>query len=180
MAFKDIEKKRAWENKYQRENRAFYKSMRRCIICQRQDAYTLAGRVRCEACSEKARAYNNAYLHENRDRYNEAARDKYAERKKAGKCVNCGADMHGDPHSRCEKCRAKDAARHRKGNPKGVNGMCSVCGKNPAMEGKKVCPSCYRNCCEAAAKGRKKVNTENHPWRRDEQLRIMSITGRAV
>lgn len=180
MPYKDPEKKRENSNKYNRESRAFWKSQRRCIVCHEQDAYTLAGRARCFCCAEIAREYNNQWQEEHRTHVRENARNIYAERKAAGKCVGCGKDMGGDRHSRCESCRAKDRMRHRvPENTKGKNGFCSMCGREKAENGK-LCPSCYDKACANLAKGRAVLNRDEHPWRRDELLRIVSITGRAV
>lgn len=179
MGFKDIEKKRAWANKYAREDRAFYKSIHRCITCHGQDAFTLGGRSRCAACAEKAREY----YYKNGEKYKKAKAEKkkslYEERKAAGKCVSCGRDMDGGGYVRCAACRAKDAARHRTGSMKGVNGYCSLCGKEKAENGK-LCPACYVKISANTAKARAAQNRGDHPWRRDEQLRIMSITGRTA
>lgn len=180
MPYKDPEKKREWANRYARENRAFFKSLHRCIDCRGQDAYTLAGRARCSACAERVREYNRERGKKNNAVFNEKSRSKYAERKAAGKCVGCGCDMGWDKHSRCASCRAKDAARHRTGiNMKGVNGWCSMCGKEKAEHGK-LCPACFDKANANLEKGRAVQNRDDHPWRRDELIRIMSITGRAV
>ena len=178
MAWKDPELNRAKHAEYMRENRIFWKGLNRCIMCHKQDAYTLAGRARCAECAAKAREYNNARSAEHREESRACDRDRYAARKAAGLCVKCGKPAGG--HSHCETCRAKDAARHRAkrgGDMRGVGGMCKICGHRPAMDGGKLCGSCYDMACANIAKGRKVQDRSQHPWRLDDKARFAGVTG---
>lgn len=179
MPYTDKEKKRANGAKYSRESRAFWKSMHRCIDCTKQDAYTLGGRARCEQCSEKRREYNREYHRAHSELIQERGRRAYAERKAAGLCAKCGRELEDTTFTHCARCRARDAERHRKDDLRGVGGLCACCGREKAENGK-LCPACYERAMMNLEKAHKMQSTENHPWRRDEQLRIMSITGRAA
>lgn len=163
--------------RYMRENREFFRAHGMCTTCGATDAYTMAGRWLCSDCTDRQNQYRAEYREKNREKLRADDRNRRAARKAAGLCVKCGRDMEGDRHSKCASCRAWEAAyrRSKRINLRGIGGLCMTCGKEMAMAGRKLCPACYETAFTNLAKGRAVQGNKDHPWRRDEQLRVMAI-----
>lgn len=125
------------------------------------------------------RAYYQAHKAE-RLRYN-------AERKelliRLHMCRECGGQdaytLIG--RTRCAECvtRETERCRERRGyqpagekkekpwinRPRGGNGICWQCNKEPVMDGKRLCSECYRWKVEIASRNLLKSQGKNHPWR---------------
>lgn len=99
-------------------------------------------------------------------------REKYAERKAAGKCVRCGKKPAASGKVMCAMCARKDAKRHTEKNRK--NGMlpkhmfgdgyhCVTCGKD-IDNGKKQCDECCSKSVHALeiARGKAKGGFRSH------------------
>lgn len=166
--------------KYMKETRAFFRKNEMCTQCGSKDAFTMNGRSMCAECIEKRREYMSDYRAKNREKMREYDRNLTARRKASGICVKCGRDMNGDKdHVSCEYCRAKDAARQRekRATIRWLDGVCYHCASEPVIPGKRLCQSCYEKACVSVANARECINKADHPWQKDEQLRIMSIKG---
>ena len=145
----------------------YLRTNKRCTKCQRQDAYTLNGRLLCAECAQKANEYNKS----KRDKAKAAERQKsnYNLLKEKGICTRCGKRKAENGITVCSICREKlrqmrSDERRKKGIfPKGESGYCARCNKEKAIEGKKVCKSCY----DYLYKHIKSIshNTINHKWR---------------
>lgn len=138
-----------------------------CRRCKGQDAYTLAGRAYCAECaalkSQRAREYRAKDKNVQRVR-SKIAREEYIEQ---GRCSRCGGENNTGGRT-CTRCRVHFKLMRiekRKSNyPRGSNGICWQCNKEPVIVGKKLCQRCYEvkmKCLEKA----NQVKPENHPWR---------------
>lgn len=154
MAYANIEDRRNYHRQYMKERREWFKSMRCCVECGEQDAYTLNGRRYCYECNEKHKASNeknyNSELAANRAKQ---YRDKCAEN---GICTRCKKRKATEGMKTCSTCRAKDKQRyikqHTGATPRHLRndyGLCYKCGKeldgqmNTNGEKSKLCSSCY-------------------------------------
>ena len=170
----------AWDKdakrEYDRKSYAFWKAHGLCTACHGQDAYTLAGRSRCAECAEKNRIQKAAYRERNFDRLSDTNDDWYYRMKAEGRCVKCGREVE-DPanYTTCAMCRAKqraeDAERRLASGkiPKAIAsdcGVCGICNRRPAMEGRKTCPECYAQNTRNLAKANAAKEGADHPWRR--------------
>lgn len=101
-------------------------------------------------------------------------------------CRECGKrdafTMNG--RTRCADCVERDTARRREKRgyrpawervakpkpfvnfPRGDNGICWQCNKLPAIDGKRLCPSCYEKKVEVAVKNLEHSRGVAHPWNR--------------
>lgn len=158
---------------YDRESYAFWKSQSRCVACHKQDAFTLAGRVRCAECTVKSREAKIAHRERNRDRLLEKSRNWYSRMKAERRCTNCGRPVEGK-YSTCAGCRAWQRAVYaeraaKRKVPKSIAadcGICGVCNKRPAAEGKRTCPECYERNMKNLEKANAAIERDKHPWRR--------------
>lgn len=161
---------------YDRQSYAFWKARGLCADCHGRDAYTLAGRSRCAACTEKIRTLKQRYRNENRERLARSNHDWYYRMKAEGRCVKCGREVEEPSHyTTCAMCRAKqraeDAERRLASGkiPKAIAadcGVCGICNRRPAMEGRKTCPECYAQNMRNLDKANAAKEGADHPWRR--------------
>ena len=103
---------------YNRAYRKRRKELHLCEKCGKQDAYTLAGRCRCRACSDRDNARRRAKRSEDQELRARDIRDKkenYSWMKRHHYCVSCKAvdayTLAGRPL--CARCAAKKAADER-------------------------------------------------------------------
>lgn len=132
------------------------------------------GRKLCGVCCEKAKEYRNTHkdqINATKKRWEEKAREER-------RCLACGEPKDGD-FWYCERCRTKEIIKNRvrraakRGEdeinyPRGENGICWMCNKEPVKEGGKTCEACYLKCLASL----EKANAANaktkkyHPWNR--------------
>lgn len=133
------------------KNREYLKIVHRCRECKKIDAYTMIGRTFCADCVArntelKREKYNSEKCKEIQKKIRE-------QRKSEHKCVYCGKKLKdGYAFATCDLCREKQRERKRirdakKNNnyPRGGNGICWQCNKEPCIDGKHLCQSCYDN-----------------------------------
>lgn len=160
----DIDKKQRIKERKQ-ANRAYLKNLQRCVICGKQDAYTLSGRSACADCCEKRRQYKPPA--ESVTRAKEKGKKRYEERIHQGLCVACGKREAVSGRRKCSVCLAKDRERHKARSRKDgaiprflADGMhyCTLCRKpltdENRVNGKKMCKDCYEKVCKALKKAR--------------------------
>lgn len=135
------------KSEYYKRIREIAKAEHRCIQCGKQDAYTLNGRARCSVCADKGKvADRKRYQTHNGSEAQKKVRENRASK---GLCVRCG--RIAPPGRRtCALCisHTNQNLRDKKiaegmNWPRGSNGICWTCNKEPVMEGKKICQSCY-------------------------------------
>ena len=181
MAHKLIEERRAYQREYMRDTRKWRKENHYCGVCQKRDAYTLAGRRTCAECAEKRRKSYEKHRALNPDavdRKNEAARGRRISRRERHLCTECGKPLaDGYTFLTCESCRAKNRAKdkrlrreHGRLSKEAYRelGLCVRCGA-PRMEGFtawggeeiKLCADCYAKTVAAAAIGRAAYEKKN-------------------
>ncbi len=160
------------QKRLQKNYRDMLKRNHFCRECLRKDAYTLAGRVYCAECTEKRK----------RQRHFSSTRESLAKdcvihktlrdkRRLEHKCPRCGKQLEqSDTHVYCTICRnrsrkASNKYRAKKGAnfPRGENGICWQCNKNPAIDGKRLCAQCYAKMLKIRAVIPKQPN---HPWKK--------------
>lgn len=151
-------------NEYQRENRAFYISVRVCPYCRKE---TLFGEERqCIECREKAYARRKPYTEEQRERYNNRFRSQqrslYRERAEKGICTRCGKRKPIKGKKKCKPCLIYDANKHKKPpkeQKKKPEGICYFC-NNPVMTGKTICENHFSVFSENGKRNAKKILLE--------------------
>lgn len=146
-----------------------------CVFCQKQDAYTLSGKVLCFECSQKRDKYLKDYYSKNAMEKKSKNKEKRAKCAQQGICTNCKKRKAEDGFKLCPVCRAKRRKKNKEAaERRGVvtNEMlpyldvCHRCRKEPLMEGKKVCESCHEKICENLKKGREiaRINRANEQF----------------
>ena len=154
-----------------KERQDYKLSRHRCGRCGKKDAYTMAGRKRCAECCEKEREYRAA----NKEKIREIRKRHYEKYKKEGRCLGCGQPLDGSAKDYCGKCWGrilrhrlirKDAHRGEgpENYPRGENGICYTCNKEPVREGSKLCEACYAKSLDALEKAHAVQDLRNHPW----------------
>lgn len=148
-----------------------------CVLCGKQDAYTLSGKIRCYDCSQKWNKRNREYTRN----YSQSHKDKIKEYrdtlKKNGICVVCEKNPAVKGKTRCSVCATRQnfrqAQRNAERNPTLPDG-CLRCHHNPRKPGFKVCERCYEQMIRTQAIGQEKIretmSRENHPWKKDNAL----------
>lgn len=161
-----------------RRTYAYLKEQHRCIKCQKQDAYTLAGRARCFECEEKHKeAVQRCNTPEKRAEREKRTRDN---RRNSGACTACGKMMPvGDDHMTCQSCRARNRIkleryRRRRGavslQERSSGDMCFNCLSPDVIPGKKVCKSCAERLSTHLDNIR--PDNKNHIWRLLEKAHL--------
>lgn len=152
------EEKRAEKNANKREWKKLQNAAHVCIRCGEKDARTLDGRNYCLPCSRyMAKLQKENYDSEHKNALRNARRTEW---KAEGLCSRCGGKKEDPDKAMCIDCRVKSRMTHRRQNikrgihPRGTGGMCYRCNRVPAIEGKKMCQTCYdkqvviaRNMC---------------------------------
>lgn len=158
------------------DDRNFWKSRHLCCNCHMKDAYTMNGRALCAECADKANKAKKRDYAERGDEIRQRNRNAYAERKANGLCVKCGKPKEpGNTRVRCLRCTRKQSrAEHIKleneaplvrNYPRGDNGICYICNRNPIAPGKRCCDGCYPALKGAMLHARVLVNADIHIWR---------------
>ena len=143
----------------------WYKELGFCTACRKRKA--VSGKVRCSECIEKGKKQKRIYGAEHKEHISTYAKEyskrTYEERKADGVCVRCGKREPEAGKWSCTECLRKQA-QYRKDSFLRNGGMprwlaadllyCTVCKRNTAIEGKKVCDSCYGIAMTNLAKAR--------------------------
>lgn len=174
------ERRRAYMRQYGRENYSLLHSLKLCVKCKAQDAYTLSGRIMCAECAEKSnagrRAWRRKHGAEIQEEANRRNRERYWRRREQGLCVRCGKPS-GEAQM-CGKCKAKNNGErndkhHREGMTpaglRGKDGKCYFCVDAPAAEGFRVCEKCLERLREMT-RNRQRTDNSGHYWRRDNRM----------
>lgn len=155
-----------------KENREYKHRRHRCVRCGEIDALTLAGRQQCASCLEKA----SEYYELNRERIRAQRKEREAWCKANGICHQCGKPNDGS-FATCQACRDKKKFYQRrrrqtlKGQsavnwPRGDNGICYICNRQPTADGRRTCESCYKKVMASLDKANAVSDNSNHIWRR--------------
>lgn len=136
-----------------KENKKYLIGLHRCIECHKIDAYTLSGKAKCYECLEKDRERSAIYREKNHDLVNQKQKELRKRWKEEHKCSRCGNKLPENyGFLLCNRCRIE--TRKNKNNrtllsgvnlPRGDNGICWQCNKNPVIEGKRLCFDCYKS-----------------------------------
>ena len=169
MAYKNIEDRRAYHREYQREYRKWLKEHHFCRDCQKQDAYTLAGRTYFFDCAEKGRIKKENARKDpiKKEKMLKQKRDQITRYINENRCVRCGMQLNNGKRM-CSVCYElqRRASRKRKGNTPRMRGIiCWQCNKQPCMEGYGLCKDCYEKKIPISLQNLEK-SRENHPWRK--------------
>lgn len=141
-----------------------------CVKCKTRDAYTMAGHWLCAECSAAKNARTRQRRRET-DR-NGKERATRAARRQFGLCTSCGAALAPGGGTLCKRCagkrktyRLRYEAKHRPAYnwPRGDNGICYQCNKEPVLPGKRTCRRCY----ERTAAQARQLNGGGKTWRRE-------------
>ena len=146
------------------ETRQFYMEHGICYSCGQERAEP--GKKRCWRClannNDASKLYYGNLSPEKKEklieRRGQAAKEQYAERKKAGLCPVCGKENPNKNFVMCPVCREHSRKRKAKLRRKGTRltmqmradgHRCFLCTKEiPLVPGKKLCPECYKKTCE--------------------------------
>lgn len=154
---------------YGKTYREKLKSLHLCLWCKQQDAFTLNGRSYCAECAEKLaqakynKTYRNETTRQNRKEARKALRLRHIENHK---CSQCGTSLPENYSFKlCEKCRTKNRLRDKTTTfMRGQNGICWLCNKQPVIENKRLCKTCYDKELQCLSKI--KIDNSNHIWRK--------------
>ena len=161
------------------ENYKYYKEHGICPQCGAREH--APGRVRCEIClaqnaESKRRQFESETQQQrssrlsNMNTYHKKMRSR---RKENGKCVWCGKPLSAYSTCFCPDCRIKNQRnneRRKNGIPRSewpAYGICYRCGKNPVVEGRKLC----KECAEENIKNLKKANDSEKTKRQREYIK---------
>ena len=87
------------------ERAAYFKIIKRCPRCGKQDSYTITGHSLCYECTEKNREYAKKHYH----KYgNNGMKERYEKLKQDGICVDCGKRPAKENRIRCSQCLQKN------------------------------------------------------------------------
>lgn len=125
-----------------------------CRNCKKTDAFTLLGRTYCADCAEKLRLAKEKARQDpvKKEKMLQATKDWRERHEENHRCTRCGRYLFdGYNYKTCAECRletkrslqARRVAKYGVKNERGKNGICWQCNKNPCIEGKKLCQSCY-------------------------------------
>lgn len=90
------------------------KTLKRCVRCGKQDAYTMNSHQLCYECTEKSRKYQRQRNKIKSEELNQKARNRYYELKKQGVCVVCGKKQAQSDKVMCESCIARNKRYYQK------------------------------------------------------------------
>lgn len=138
---------------YKRSYNAMLKANHLCRDCKRQDGRTLNGFVLCWECQQRANTQQNKRRESLKEQRRDEAKTLYQKRKANGLCPCCGRALDGAyqtcSHCRALKRKAKEKAEVRRrivedvNWPRGDNGFCWRCNKEPSLKSKHLCEKCY-------------------------------------
>lgn len=138
---------------YKHSYNAMLKANHLCRDCKRQDGRTLNGFVLCWECQQRANEQQRKRRESIRIQRRDNAKALYQERKAKGVCPCCGKALDGS-YQTCSHCRALRRKAKEKAEtirrvvedvnyPRGDNGICWRCNREPVKTGKRLCERCY-------------------------------------
>ena len=139
-----------------KEEYDFFKSIGICVRCHKNSAEP--NKVMCLECAGRDADRYRVKGRSETTLQKDAVRKKkhYEKCKLQGICPKCGRTT--DRHVFCKICRSK-IRNHKERNRTDIGrsewisyGICYLCGKAPAMDGKKVCSKCYETRLKAINK----------------------------
>lgn len=149
MAYKDIAKKKAHYNEYNRMMYHWYKDNHICVKCKSEDAVT--GRTMCPDCAEKVSSHARAYYNKNKQR----CKDSVSARRKRlinnKRCRTCGDAVCDNSTIYCAyhlELSRKNLTEYRRNHgiisrdTAKARGICIRCMKNRAMTNNTLCTEC--------------------------------------
>lgn len=161
------EEQRQEDNANKREWARMRKKAHLCVYCGAQDKRTLNGASSCLVCATKrSKKRRETWDYNHQKELRDARKQRWRE---AGLCSECGGEKEEPEKAMCIDCRVRHKMRKAKWKvnhgwlPRGANGICFQCNRVPAMEGKKLCPECYRKKVETL-----RENSKNR-WKGKEQ-----------
>ena len=168
------EEQRAYNN----ERYAWLKQHGICVVCAMEEA--AKGKTKCLVCMSNTNENALKSIRKRRDKetYNAYMREYNRKRKEKGLCQWCGRPTKNG-HTFCTEHLVLIAARHMDKRRKqgkiarvlmGNGCYCTFCGKDVSSESRKLCPVCLERIRKWSAEQRKKINHENHWWRKDNLL----------
>ena len=187
MAYKNDDDRRAYHQQYMRERRQWLKENHFCVECKKQDALTLAGKIRCFRCNEQHNFHNNKSRYKKKRKRNKKAQRLRAYRRNNHLCTQCGTPLAENyTFLMCPKCRGKNRVRQM-GRLSQIPrqhwkdyGLCYLCGNKldgairTDGEPSRLCRQCYQKACASLEKKRQNLDrTAPHmPWNREFRLRM--------
>ena len=151
---------------YSTERYYLYKKLNMCVNCGNQDAYTFGGRALCQNCAEKEALRKKQRDKSLRQAQRKTLRQKHIENHE---CVVCGKLLPKDyKYKSCTQCRVYNKLRQRtdKTFTRGEYGVCYLCNKEQAMDGKRLCKKCYEKIVVVSLQNLTKVNLKKHIWKK--------------
>jgi len=161
----------------------WFKEKKICVRCKSQKARP--NKILCFDCADKqSKIDKNRYSKytpiqkeefKKKVQYNFFKR--YHKRRDNRQCVKCGKNLTVKYKNNiwCTECRIKEINKvHKKCYPNGYLskhewgsfGLCSICGKRPFINGKKLCQACY----DKVVKNLQGIDNKNHWWRKDNDI----------
>lgn len=165
------------QNRLNRERYAWLKEHGICVDCGHENA--AKGKSRCLVCAsvknELSIKSQRKDIEKTRELHKQHARELRQRRKESGLCQWCGRPtVNGKVY--CTEHLAKRAASNMDRRRKhgiiarslmGDGYHCTFCGKDVAKYGDKCCPECLERERKWSSEQRKKIDYENHWWRKD-------------
>lgn len=165
------------KNRLNRERYAWLKEHGICVDCGHENA--AKGKTRCLVCAsvknELSIKSQRKDIEKTRELHKQYAREFRQRRKESGLCQWCGRPtVNGKVY--CTEHLAKRAASNMGRRRKqgiiaralmGDGYHCTFCGKDVAKYGDKCCPECLERERKWSSEQRKKIDYENHWWRKD-------------
>lgn len=165
-------------SEYNKQLRQHYKEHGICVCCGRNDA--VPGKTCCADCAAKNVQRTRASQQKNRDRiaYNAYMKELRQKRKEQGLCQQCGkptinGKVFCTEHNAVRRLRAERRRRKNDIMPRCLMGdgyHCYFCGATVAKVGDKCCPDCLERERQWSAEQRKKIDYNNAPWRKDNNI----------
>jgi len=168
------------------ERKLDYQWLKSKGICTRcKNGNTINGKSLCEECAVKGSAISKIYYAKNRaeiiKRTSDYQKKKIEKRRNSGLCTRCGKNKAVSGKSSCLECtiryrRISAEKRERQGivplSIRASIGMCYFC-NNDVYDGKNICKNCYLKSVEWARKMREKYISDNHYWRKLNDLQTL-------
>lgn len=154
---------------YCRELRNYCKKHHICCNCYSKDVFTENGRALCADCAEKQAEYKRTHTDkQHRNELRRILRQKHIENHE---CAECGKPLGKDyTYKLCTHCRTIRRQSWRKMHPdaftRGEYGICWLCNKKPALEGKRTCEQCYTKLRDMCIERNKQMDNSKHIFRR--------------